>query len=284
MGDIADEAAVEPLVASARFDGIINFAAETHVDRSLLEPGSFITTDVYGTYVLLEAVKRHGIPRYLQVSTDEVYGHVEDGSSVETDPIAPRSPYSASKAGGDLMVNAYHVSYGVPTLIARGSNNYGPNQYPEKFIPLCITNAIDYQPLPIYGDGRQIRDWIYAEDFGRGIWAAFEHGRLGETYNIGGGNERENIDVARQMLKLLDRPESLLNYVTDRPGHDRRYSLDTSKARTELGWKPLMSFEEGLERTVRWYQANEAWWRPIKSGEFADYYRQQYGSRVPTAG
>ena len=279
QGDIADGDLVEELFGAERFDAVVNFAAETHVDRSLLESGSFIMTDVYGTQVLLEATRRHGVNRYLQVSTDEVYGHVASGASTESDPLDPRSPYSSSKAGGDLMVNAYNVSYDLPTLIVRGSNNYGPSQYPEKFIPLFITRAIDGERLPLYGDGRQIRDWIYVLDFCRGIEAVLDRGNAGETYNVGGDNQRENIDVAKLILRHTGRPESLIEHVTDRAGHDRRYSLDSAKV-AALGWSPQVEFEQGLAKTVRWYQENEAWWRPLKSGELADYYQRNYGHRT----
>ena len=274
QGDIADAALVESLVAEV--DAVVNFAAETHVDRSLLDPGSFINTDVYGVHVLLEAVRQAGgKARFLQVSTDEVYGSVEQGSSREDDPLHPRSPYSASKAGGEMMVMAYHVTYELPVLITRGSNNYGPYQYPEKLIPVLITNAMDDQELPIYGDGQQIRDWLYVLDHCSGIDAVLHHGEVGEAYNVGGGNERVNLDIAGQVLELLGKPRSLLRFVKDRPGHDRRYSLDCSKLRS-LGWEPARNFEAGLAETVRWYVQNEAWWRPLKSGEYWEYYQKNY--------
>lgn len=278
-GDICDASLVEATMQRHNIDAIINFAAETHVDRSLLEPGGFITTDVYGTYVLLEAVKKLGVERFLQISTDEVYGEVLDGSSKETDNIAPRSPYSASKAGADMMVLAYNTSHNVPTLITRGSNNFGPYQYPEKFIPLFITNAIDEQPLPVYGDGRQVRDWIFVLDHCTGIDAVLHHGEIGHIYNVGGGHEKENLDVVHLILEFLSKSKHLIRYVTDRPGHDRRYSLDCSKLRG-LGWTPRPDFEEALGKTVRWYVDNEPWWRRIKSGEYLEYYRSQYGQRL----
>jgi len=283
QGDICDAAAVERAIREHEIDTIVNFAAETHVDRSLLDPGSFITTDVYGTHVLLEAVRTRKLERYLQISTDEVYGEVSEGSSRETDPLAPRSPYSASKAAGDMMVLAYHASYGLPVLITRGSNNFGPYQYPEKFIPLFVTNAIDGQPLPLYGDGRQVRDWVYVLDHCSGVDVVLHRGLPGHVYNIGGGNERLNIDVAHAILGLLGKPESLIQPVTDRPGHDRRYSLDCGKLRA-LGWTPGHAFEEALAATVRWYADNEAWWRPLKSGEYRDYYQRQYGARLERSG
>jgi dTDP-glucose 4,6-dehydratase len=272
-GDIGDQQLVDGLVAEV--DAVLNFAAETHVDRSIMDAGSFIQTDVYGTFVLLEAARKHRIKRFLQVSTDEVYGDVATGSSREDDPMRPRSPYSASKAGGEMMARAYHVTYEVPVLITRGSNNYGPYQYPEKLIPVLITNAIDDQELPIYGDGRQIRDWLYVMDHCTGIDVVLHHGEVGEAYNIGGGNERINLDIATQVLELLGKPRSLLRFVQDRPGHDRRYSLDTGKLRG-LGWEPARNFEEGLAETVRWYVENEAWWRPLKSGEYWEYYKKNY--------
>ncbi len=278
-GDIADPQAVTPLVAEA--DAIVNFAAETHVDRSLMEPGSFILTDVYGTYVLLEAARQHGVQKFVQVSTDEVYGSVELGSSCETDRLDPRSPYSASKAGGDLMVRAYYTSYGLPVCVTRGSNTYGPYQYPEKLIPLFVTNAIDDLPLPIYGDGKNVRDWLYVDDHCAGIDAVLQRGEPGEIYNIGGGNEHTNVEITERILQVLGKPWSLMKFVADRPGHDRRYSLECAKARS-LDWQPQHSFDEAIERTVRWYAENEAWWRPLKSGEYLDYYRRNYEDRERT--
>ncbi|HEX3463971.1 MAG TPA: dTDP-glucose 4,6-dehydratase [Candidatus Elarobacter sp.] len=277
-GDIADAAAVgEALGAGA--DAIVNFAAETHVDRSILDPEAFIRTDVMGTHVLLEAVRRLGIARFLQVSTDEVYGHVASGASVETDPIRPRSPYAASKAGGDLQVLAYHTTYGTPVLITRGSNTYGPYQYPEKLIPLFVTNLLDGEQVPVYGDGLQVRDWLHADDHARGIAHVLEHGTPGEIYNLGGGNSRTNLEITRELIRLTGRSfEASVRHVTDREGHDRRYALDAAKARA-LGWSPRVPFANGLAETVAWYREHEAWWRPIKSGEFADYYRRQYAHR-----
>ncbi len=278
QGDVARRDDVLPALAEC--DALINFAAETHVDRSILDAGAFVTTDVYGTYVLLEAVKELGTARALFVSTDEVYGDVPQGASREDDPFAPRSPYAASKAGGELLIRAYHITHGLPVLTTRGSNTFGPYHYPEKLIPLMITNAIDGQPLPVYGDGRQRRDWLYVDDHAAGIDAVLRQGTLGEAYNLGGGNERENIDVVRQILRLLAQSDDLIRHVQDRAGHDRRYALDCSKARA-LGWRPAQSFEDALVATVRWYQQNEAWWRPLKSGEYAAYYAQQYGARLP---
>ncbi len=276
-GDIADADVVDRLAADV--DAIVNFAAESHVDRSIEEPDAFIRTDVYGTFVLLEAARRHGHARYLQISTDEVYGNVPTGSSTEDDPLKPRSPYSASKSAGDLLVGAYHTTYGLPTLLTRASNNFGPYQYPEKIIPLFITNAIDDEPLPLYGDGLQIRDWLYVDDHCDALELVLERGEPGQTYNVGGGNELTNIDLTRSILELLDKPMTLVRAVEDRAGHDRRYSVDCSKLRA-LGWQPAHSFEDALRATVEWYRDREDWWRPLKSGEYRDYYLRQYGNRL----
>ncbi len=277
-GDICDPAAVREAIG-ADCHAIVNFAAETHVDRSILAPEQFLKTDVLGTHILLEAVREHGIERFLQVSTDEVYGDIEHGSSNEEHPIRPRSPYAASKAGGDLQVLAYHTTFKTPVLITRGSNTYGPYQYPEKLIPLFVTNLIDDTQVPVYGDGKQIRDWLHVDDHARGILHVLEHGELGEIYNIGGGNSRENIEITKHLLDATGRSwDTHVKHVTDRAGHDRRYSLDASKA-GRLGWEPQVAFEQGLRETVEWYKNNEAWWRPIKSGEFREYYKTQYASR-----
>jgi dTDP-glucose 4,6-dehydratase len=258
-------------------DAIVNFAAESHVDRSIADQNAFARTHVIGTGVLLDAVRERGVPRFLQVSTDEVYGSIEDGSFTETSPLAPSSPYSATKAGGDLLVSAYAHTHGIEAVICRGSNNYGPRQYPEKLIPLCVLNALHDDPLPVYGDGRQVRNWLYVEDFCRGIHAVLQGGRPGEAYNVGGPDECENIEVVRQILGLTGGDESLIEYVKDRPGHDRRYSLASDKIRAELGWEAQVRFADGIARTVDWYRANEAWWEPIRSGEYRDYYERQYG-------
>jgi dTDP-glucose 4,6-dehydratase len=276
QGDICDVNVVDELAQEV--DVIVNFAAHSHVDRSLLDPGAFVQTNVYGPFVLLEAAKKYGIEKFLQVSTDEVYGEVLVGSSQETDSLAPRSPYSAAKAGGELLAQSYHTSYGMSVVVTRGSNNFGPYHYPEKLIPLFITNAMDGLPLGVYGDGMQVRDWIFVEDHCAAIAFLLERGQPGEIYNVGGGNERANIEVTRLLLQLLGKGEELIRYIGDRPGHDRRYSLDCSKLRA-LGWKPQHTFEEALERTVRWYQENEWWWRPIKSGEFWEYYRRNYAAK-----
>jgi dTDP-glucose 4,6-dehydratase len=282
-GDICDAAAVDGVMREHQIDAIVNFAAETHVDRSLMEPDAFVNTDVYGTYVLLEAANRFGVERYHQVSTDEVYGDIPEGhSSVETDPLHARSPYSASKAGGDLMCMAYHTSFGTPVTLTRGSNNIGPYQYPEKVVPLFTTNAIDDLPLPIYGDGRQMRDYQYVLDHCEGIDLVLHKGKVGEVYNLGTGTETENMVMAHAILNLLGKPTSLLRHVTDRPGHDRRYSLNVDKIRA-LGWESSHTFEQAIEKTVRWYVDNEWWWRKIKSGEYMEYYRQWYGERLAEA-
>jgi dTDP-glucose 4,6-dehydratase len=277
VGDIADPEAVAR--AAEGCDAIVNFAAETHVDRSILGATDFGRTEFFGTQVLLEEVRRTGA-RFVQVSTDEVYGDLADGgSSSESDPVQPSSPYSVAKAAGDLHIPAYVRTFGVNASITRGSNTYGPNQYPEKLVPLFVTNALDGQALPVYGDGRQIRDWLHVEDHCAGIDFVLREGAPGEAYNVGGGNERENIEITKRIVELTGADQSLIRHVTDRPGHDRRYSLDSSKLES-LGWKPGRVFEDGLAETVEWYRANRAWWEPIKSGEYLDYYRRQYAERL----
>jgi dTDP-glucose 4,6-dehydratase len=258
-------------------DAVVNFAAESHVDRSIADQNAFARTHVIGTGVLLDAVRERGVARFLQVSTDEVYGSIEDGSFSESSPLDPSSPYSATKAGGDLLVSAHAHTYGTEALICRGSNNYGPRQYPEKLIPLMILNALHGDPLPVYGDGRQVRNWLYVEDFCRAILAVLEGGRPGEAYNVGGPDECENLEVVRRIIELTGADESLVEHVTDRPGHDRRYSLSSAKLSEELGWEAGVGFEEGLRRTVDWYRDNEAWWGPIRSGEYREYYERHYG-------
>ncbi len=286
QGDIAKPADVAEAyrgVDGSGIDVVVNFAAETHVDRSLMEAGTFIETDVHGVLVLLEEGRKHApdLKRFVQISTDEVYGSIESGSFRETDPLQPRNPYSASKAGGDRMAYAYAETYGLPVVITRASNNYGPYQYPEKLIPLFVTNAIDDKPLPLYGDGKNIRDWLWVEDHCAAVDFLIEKGERGEVYNIGGGNERENRDITRQILEILGKPETLIKRVADRQGHDRRYSLDASKL-ARLGFTPKMDFEEGLRRTVQWYLDNEPWWRAIKekSAEYQAYHARQYGAAV----
>ncbi len=283
-GDICDSAAVEEAVGKAgALDAIVNFAAETHVDRSILDPDHFIRTDVLGTHVLLEAVRKFGIGRFLQISTDEVYGDVKSGASTEMDSLKPRSPYSASKAGGDLQVMAYWATYQTPVLITRGSNTYGPYQYPEKLIPLFITNLIDDQPVPLYGDGKQERDWLHVEDHARGILHVLERGDVGNIYNIGGGNNRTNLELTQLLVRELNRSaDTHVTHVLDREGHDRRYALDCAKLR-KVGWEPRVTFEDGLRETIGWYRANESWWRPLRSGEFREYFARQYTHRLVVA-
>lgn len=279
-GDVADPQAAAPLVKAA--DIVVHFAAETHVDRSILEAGEFIRTDVIGTFVLLEAARGSGrLKSFVQISTDEVYGSIPEGSSLETDELKPRNPYSASKAGADRLAYSYWATYGVPVVITRASNNYGPYQFPEKVIPLFITNALDNIPVPLYGEGLNVRDWLHVGDHCRGIDTVIERGAPGEVYNIGGGNEMRNVDLTRALLKLAGRPESLIKPVQDRQGHDLRYSLDTRKLQ-RLGWTPQVPFENGLKETVRWYTENEWWWRPIKENDpaFRAYYQAQYGTRA----
>jgi len=277
QGDICDSVAVAEALDGCQ--AVVNFAAESHVDRSLLSAGEFIQTNILGTQVLLEAAVKAGIERFVQVSTDEVYGDVAEGYSREEDLLRPRSPYSASKAGAELMVNAYVETYGLNAIITRGSNTYGPYQYPEKLIPLMVTNAFESLPLPVYGDGQQVRDWLYVLDHCRGILVAMERGAPGHVYNIGGGNERRNLDVVLQLLNLMDCPPELIQHVEDRLGHDRRYAISTERLRA-LGWRPETSFDHGLRETVAWYRANSSWWRPLKEGRFTTYYEQNYGARA----
>ena len=277
-GDICDRDAVES--AAAGVDAIVNFAAETHVDRSIAEPEAFLHTDILGTHTLLEVVRAHDIARMVQVSTDEVYGSIDSGSFTESDQIKPSSPYSASKAGGDLQVLAYHTTYGTPALITRGSNTYGPYQYPEKLIPLFVTNALEGEKLPLYGDGMNVRDWLHADDHADGIEFALLNGEPGQVYNVGGGNERTNREITSIILDELGLGEDTIKWVADRPGHDRRYSLDCSKM-TAAGWTPKVDFETGLRETIRWYRDNPEWWKKIKdgTGEFAQWRERWYGER-----
>lgn len=272
-GDICDQDKVRQVASGV--DAIINFAAETHVDRSIVAAEAFIKTDILGTFVLLEAVKDLGINRYVQISTDEVYGSITDGSFKETDPLNPSSPYAASKAGADLLVLSYWVTHKLPVLITRSSNNYGPYQYPEKIVPLFITNAMEDKPLPVYGDGLNVRDWLYVEDNCAAIALILHKGQPGEIYNVGADQEYPNIDITKKILQLLDKPESLIKFVPDRKGHDRRYSLDSAKLKT-LGWEANTSFSQGLKKTVNWYLENRRWWQKIKSGKFKQYYKKQY--------
>jgi dTDP-glucose 4,6-dehydratase len=268
----------DPAAVAAAMDGVeavVNFAAETHVDRSILEPDAFVRTHALGTFVLLEAARERGV-RFVQISTDEVYGSITEGSFTESSPLDPSSPYSATKAGADLLVSSYRHTFGTETLICRGSNNYGPYQYPEKLIPLIVLNALAGDRLPVYGDGQNVRNWLFVEDFATGIGHVLEHGEPGETYNIGGPDECANIDVVRRILELCGRDESLIDYIADRPGHDRRYSLASDKV-ASLGWSASTRFADGLERTVSWYRDNAWWWEPIRSGAYREYYQRQYG-------
>jgi dTDP-glucose 4,6-dehydratase len=275
-GDICDAALVREVARGV--DAVVNFAAESHVDRSILDPDAFLRTGVHGVYTLLEAVRELKIARFLHISTDEVYGSIAEGSAAEDAPLAPTSPYSAAKAAGDLLALAYVHTHKTPVVITRSSNNFGPYQYPEKVIPLFVTNALDDEPLPLYGDGRNVRDWLYVLDNCEAIDLVLRRGRDGEVYNIGGGHEVENVAVTREILKLTGKPETLIRPVKDRPGHDRRYSVDATKIRT-LGWTPRHCFGDALAATVDWYKRHEAWWRPLKSGQFEAYYRQQYAHR-----
>jgi dTDP-glucose 4,6-dehydratase len=279
QGDIADREAVCHIIETESIDTMVNFAAETHVDRSILDPDAFIKTDVVGVYVLLESARMLGVKRIHQISTDEVYGSIAQGTFRETDLLEPNSPYAASKASGEMMLRAYQITYGMHTTVTRGSNTFGPYQYPEKIAPFFITEAIDNRPLPVYGDGMQVRDWLYVDDHVSGVDLVLHQGKPGEVYNLGGENERHNIEVTRLILKLLDKPESLIRYVEDRLGHDRRYALNCEKIKT-LGWKPSGDFESLMAKTIRWYQDNERWWRKIKTGEYLDYYKKQYGQRL----
>ena len=274
VGAIEDPDAVREAMEGC--DAVVNFAAESHVDRSIVGQDPFAVAHVIGTGVLLDAARELGVGRYLQVSTDEVYGSIDSGSFTETSPLDPSSPYSATKAGGDLLVSAHAHTHGIEAVICRGSNNYGPRQYPEKLIPLCVLNALHGDPLPVYGDGQQVRNWLFVEDFAHAIHLVLERGTPGNAYNVGGPDECENIEVVRRILDLTGRDESLIEYVKDRPGHDRRYSLASDKVR-ELGWEAQTHFGEGLERTVDWYRDNEPWWAPIRSGEYREYYERQYG-------
>ncbi|MGH7307966.1 MAG: dTDP-glucose 4,6-dehydratase [Candidatus Rokuibacteriota bacterium] len=275
-GDVCDSKLVRETLRG--IDAVVNFAAESHVDRSLLGADAFLKTDVFGVFTLLEAVRELSVSRFVQISTDEVYGSLATGSARESDPLRPSNPYSAAKAGADLLALAYWRTYRLPVVITRSSNNFGPYQHPEKVIPLFITNALDDQPLPLYGDGRNVRDWLYVLDNCEAIDLVLRQGVAGEIYNVGAGHELENIAVTQEILRLTGKPPTLVQLVTDRPGHDRRYSLDASKVR-RLGWTPRHRFLDGLAATVRWYREHEAWWRALKSGAFAAYYQQQYGSR-----
>lgn len=280
-GDITNRLFINKLFEQEQFDYVLNFAAESHVDRSITEPDIFVKTNIQGTQVLLEAAKEYKIKKYLQVSTDEVYGTLGDtGYFTETTPLAANSPYSASKAGADMLVRAYHETFGLPVNITRCSNNYGPYHFPEKLIPLMVINAMNNKPLPIYGDGLNVRDWLHVEDHCQAIDLVLHKGKIGDVYNVGGNNERTNIDIVKTILKHLNKPESLIRFVTDRPGHDRRYAIDATKLREELGWQPKYTFETGIKETIEWYQNNQEWWQNIVSGDYQQYFEKQYNSRL----
>jgi dTDP-glucose 4,6-dehydratase len=280
QGDICDEQAVEAVIGESKPDAIVHFAAESHVDRSILSPEPVVRTNFHGTFTLLEAARRARIARFVHVSTDEVYGSLEaPAEAVEHSPLNPSSPYSASKAGSDLLVRSYFVTYKLPVVTTRASNNYGPYQFPEKLIPLMIANALEDRPLPVYGDGMQVRDWLYVEDHCRAIRAALEKGRDGEIYNIGGNRSLPNLEVVHKVLALTGKPASLIHYVTDRPGHDRRYALSSEKLMGETGWMPQVDFETGLAQTIAWYQSNRPWVERVRSGAYRDYYERNYGAR-----
>jgi dTDP-glucose 4,6-dehydratase len=277
-GDICDTAAVEAAMQGC--DAVVHFAAESHVDRSIYEPAASIETNVKGTFILLQVARKQNISRFLHISTDEVYGDIEPGKFAdENSPIQPSSPYSSSKASSDLLVKSYVRTYGFPALITRSSNNYGPYQFPEKFLPLMITNALDNKALPIYGDGKQERDWLHVEDNCKGVLAVLERGRIGEVYNLGGSDIVENLTIARQLLRLIGKPETLLSYVKDRPGHDRRYALKCDKAEKELGWKPQITLEDGFRQTIDWYRTNTAWMAGVRGGDYLNYYQKYYENR-----
>lgn len=279
--DIGDTEAMMALFAEERPDYVVHFAAESHVDRSITGPRAFIETNVLGTQVLLDAARAHGVKRFVMVSTDEVYGSLgPTGYFTETSPIKPSSPYSASKASADLLALAYHHTYGMDVVVTRCSNNYGPLQFPEKLIPLMIINALHDEPLPVYGDGMQVRDWIHVWDHNDAVQAVLERGRAGEVYNIGSHNEKPNIEIVKTILGHLDKPSSLIRHVQDRPGHDRRYAIDPAKMNSDLGWAPKQTFEAGMSSTIDWYLANRTWWERVKSGAYREYYEQQYGHRL----
>jgi dTDP-glucose 4,6-dehydratase len=275
-GDICDRALVERLFADG-FDWVLNFAAETHVDRSIGDPGQFVTTDMYGVYTLLEAARRHAVTRFVQISTDEVYGEVMGEPAGEDAPLVPRNPYAASKAGGDRLAYSYHATYGLPVVVTRCCNNYGPRQYPEKLIPLFVTNAIDDERLPVYGSGRNRRDWIHVEDHCEALLAILAtEGIDGQVFNVGADNEKDVLTITDLILRALDKPATLLAHVVDRPGHDRRYAVDWSRLARATGWRPRIAFDQGIQDTVRWYREHEPWWRPLKTGEFLEFYKRNY--------
>ncbi|MBT9145538.1 MAG: dTDP-glucose 4,6-dehydratase [candidate division WS2 bacterium] len=277
-GDITNKELIDNLL-SRGFDAIINFAAESHVDRSILDSSPFIDTNVKGTQVLLEGVRKHKVERFLQISTDEVYGSREVEKFTEESPLLPNSPYAASKASSDLLCRAYYSTYKLPIITTRCSNNYGPYQFPEKLIPLVITNALENRDIPVYGDGLNVRDWIYVEDHCRALDLVLQKGKPGEIYNVGANNEKTNLELIELILNIMDKPKNLMKFVSDRPGHDRRYAIDMTKIETEFGWKPITSFEDGISNTIKWYINNESWWQRIKSGDCVDYYQKVYSIR-----
>ncbi|WP_141336620.1 dTDP-glucose 4,6-dehydratase [Paenibacillus sp. tmac-D7] len=282
-GDITDSSLIESIFEQQGIDVVVNFAAESHVDRSILDPQVFVKTNVLGTQVLLDAAKKHKVSKFVQVSTDEVYGSLgEEGLFTEQTPLSPNSPYSASKAGGDLLVRAYHETFGMNVNITRCSNNYGPYQFPEKLIPLMIANALNDKQLPVYGDGLNIRDWLFVEDHCSAIDLVMHQGINGEVYNIGGNNERTNVQIVKTIMNQLGKPETLIQYVKDRPGHDRRYGIDASKITRELGWEPKYNFDSGIKATIDWYLENREWWQRIQSGAYKEYYSKQYASILGT--
>ncbi len=276
-GKIQDQALIEQVCRDYGVEGIINFAAESHVDRSIHSAAPFLETNVLGVLHLLEVVRKLSIPRFVHISTDEVYGSIAEGAATEESPLRPNSPYAASKASADLLIRSYIRTYGVPAIITRASNNYGPYQFPEKLIPLMITNALENQPLPVYGDGQNIRDWLFVEDHCAALWLIYQRGSEGEIYNICSGEQRRNIEVVEAIVRLLNKPSSLIQFVPDRPGHDRRYAMDATKLRQQLGWQPTVSFDEGLARTVQWYQNHRQWWEAVRDQSYREYYQKQYG-------
>lgn len=278
-GDVGDGGLVDSLLAAEKIDAVVNFAAESHVDRSLEAPRTFLETNVLGTQTLLDAARAAGVGRFVQVSTDEVYGSLgAEGRFTETSPLAPNSPYAASKAAADLVCRAYHKTFGLPVMVTRCSNNYGPYQFPEKLIPLMIANALEDRPLPVYGDGRNVRDWLHVEDHCAAVELVLREGRPGEVYNVGGENEWPNLEIVKLLLRLLGKPESLIRFVPDRPGHDRRYAIDAGKLRRELGWAPALPFADGIAATVAWYREHRPWWEQIRSGAYREYYDRMYGA------
>lgn len=279
QADIADEQRMDEIVGKEKPDVIVNYAAETHVDRSILDPKAFLMTDVIGTHSLLEAVRKHDIGKFVQISTDEVFGSIAEGAFTEDSPFEPNSPYSAAKAGGDHLCRAYNVTYGTPVIVTHSCNFMGPYQYPEKLIPLFITNLMEGKKVPVYGKGLNVREWIYTEDHCNAVDTIMHKGEIGEIYNIGTGNEMTNIDITKKILAHMGKGEEMMDFVQDRAGHDFRYAIDSSKLRNKLGWKSEVDFDDALERTVRWFQENEAWWKPLKSGEYEDYYTKQYKER-----